>query len=132
MRLVGGLEIPVALARFAALAEHEFLAVFGEVGDGIHIDALFAALKFHGLLHGRGVGAIDHGARRHAADHALAALAGFPSARAVFAVLGDEFGIEVVLAEIVRRGIDHQDHIAARAAVAAVRPAARHVFFPAP
>ena len=128
----GGFEIPVALPRFAALAEHELLADLGEVGDRVHFDAVFAALELDRLLHGGGIGAVNHGARWHAADDALAALAGFAAARAVFAVLGDEFGIEVILAEIVRRGIDDQHDIAAAAAVAAIRTAARHVFFPTP
>ncbi len=128
----GGAEVPVALARLAALAEHELLAVFSEIGDGLHLDALLAALEIDGFLHGGGVGAIDDGAWRHAADDALAAFAGLASARAVFAVLGDEFRVEVILAEVVGGRVDDEHDIAARAAVAAVRAAARHVFLAPP
>ena len=128
----GGAEIPVALAGFAALAEHEFLAGLGEVGDGVHVDAFLAALEIDGLLHGGGVGAIDDGARRHLADFELAAFAGLAPAGSVFAILGDEFRIEMILAEVVGGGIDDEYDIAARAAIAAIRTAARNEFLAPP
>ncbi len=96
------------------------------------VDAFVAALEFHGFLDGHRVAAVNDGARRNLADDALAGFPGFAAARAVFAVVGDELGIVVVGAEIVGRGIDHEDDIATRAAVTAVWSATGDKLLPAP
>ena len=102
----GGLEIPVARPGFATLAEDEFLADFREVGDGLQIDAFITALELDRFLHGHRIAAVDHRPRGHFPDDSLAALPGLPAAGAVFTIFGDELGIVVIRAEIVRGCVD--------------------------
>ena len=82
------LVVPVAAARLAAVAQHELLAIFGEVGDRLQVNPLIAAFGVHRLGQGGGATAVDHGAGRHFADDLFAGAAGFAGAAAGFAVFG--------------------------------------------
>ena len=108
----GGGEVLVAPAAVAAAAEDE-----GLVGGHVHDDLFRLRIP-------------DHGAPRHFQDQGSAVFAGALLAGAVAAVLGDVFAL---VAEVHQGGhavVYLQDHVAAAAAVAAVRAAGCHVFFP--
>jgi hypothetical protein len=126
-----GGEIRVPQPALATFAEHEFLAVFRQVGHGIEIDPLVAALELDRLLDRRRVALVDHRARRDLGDHRVAALPGLAHAAAVDAFLGDQLRVVVELPEIVGGRVDHQDDVAALPAIAAIRAAAGHELFAA-
>ena len=106
----GGGEVHVATAAAAPAGDHQ---------PGIGLQQLACE-------HTVGMGTDDR-AGRHAHHRVAAAAPGRLAPGAVAAVDGLEVALALEIAERGHAGVHHQDHAAAVAAVAAVRPAARHV-----
>ena len=92
--------------------------------------AVIAALELDRLVHRRRIRFINHRPRRHLADLVFAGLSGFLVLSAGLAVLGDQLGIEVVLAQCVSGIIHYQNDFPAVSAIAAIGATARDKFFP--
>ncbi len=114
-RLVGGGgEARVALAAFAAAGHGEAFAGLGEI-----VEALAGGFV------------VDHGADGHLDVERAALGAGPLAALAVTAALGLVLGVEAELEQGVLVLGGDQGHVAAAAAIAAARAAARDELFPA-
>ena len=125
-------EMPVANPRFAAFAKHKFLTDLGEIRDRFHVDTDLAALQLHGIVHAFGIRTVDHRSRRHLANDLFAALAGLALTRPIPAILGNQLGIVVILAQVVGRRIHDQDDVTAPTAIATIRSTFRHILLPTP
>ena len=116
----------------------------GELGDltggagemGVAPAALAAPGHHHRLIagdigHDQAAGRVpDHGAAGHP-DHQVGGV--FAGASAAGTVLARRGGVLALIAEVHQGGqvvVRHKDHVAAAAAVAAVRPAGRHELLP--
>ena len=115
---VGGLtgrrcEVLVAKAALPAAQEHLALARPAHVGH-----------------HGPVLLAQEHRAHRHLDDQVLPALAMAAPGRAVRAFFGQILAVEAKIQQRVHVGVGVEDDVAAVAAVAAVRAAVLHEFFP--
>ena len=78
-----------------------------------------------------GLGLPDNSAERDPDNQVLPAFAGTAAGAAGLAVLGLEFISETEIHQGIHAAVRHKNHISAPAAVAAVRAAGRHIFFPA-
>ena len=110
-----GDEMDVAAAARAPLGHDDALAVVREVGD--ELARLPRILEV--LAH--------HGAHRHLEHEVLPRRAVHAAAFAVRAALGFEMVLEAVLDERGQARVGFEHHVAAVPAVAAVRPALRHM-----
>ena len=98
--------------------------------------ALAAAGHHHRLIpgkirhHATGFRLPHHGSFRHLDDKALAGFAAAAGAAAVLAVFGGVFFLVAESDQAAHIGIRLEDHVSPSSAVAAVRAARRHKFFP--
>ena len=109
----GGGEVLVAKAAVAAAHQRA-------------LDVRFAHVEKHAA---RGA-FLDHRAYRHFDDHVRAGLARAAVGQAVHAVFGEELALEAEVHQRVHALGGKELHVPATAAVAAVRAAGLHVFFP--
>ena len=109
----GGGEVLVAKAAVAAAHQRA-------------LDVRFA----HVEKHAAGGALLDHRTHRHFDDHVRAGLAASAVGHAVHAVFGEELAPEAEVHQRVHALGGEELHVPAAAAVAAVRAAGLHVFFP--
>ncbi|MCG3120104.1 MAG: hypothetical protein ALAOOOJD_02724 [bacterium] len=106
-----GDEARIAAAAAAALGDDHALIFVHEIGK-----------------HRAGLRLFHHGSRRHVEHHLSAAVPGFIRAFAVFAAFGAKMFAHLKILQRAHAAIDCDDHIAAFAAIAAVRAAFGHKF----
>ena len=111
-------EARVAAAAAPAVRGHVALAGRGQVGEQGRVV--------------RRVGVPQHGADGHAHHRVLAVGAGALVAAAGAAALGADLGLVLLVAQRRESGVGQEHDVAALAAVAAGRSAARHVLLPPP